>query len=270
MHRVLALCPGKASGEAVRRLGHGLAVRVQDRDDDHGEQELDEQQAETAHLADEPEYDPAGEGREASGHLFRTGRRKMLPTFREPGTDRRDAGQPRGGLGEDDGSERLRPVRDLPGVLHDRREAEVERHQQDQEQRDRHDRDGKRTPAAEPRLRVQQERPRRDRDHDRPRQRHQERAHDPEAAEHERPECDELEGRADEVLRPVGLHAVRRPPRDGGMASSYRGPGRESCHSTPDFTPAGQALGLLSSGVWCHAVRGAARPTRTPPIEFSE
>src|SRR5439155_1597903 len=22
--------------------------------------------------------------------------------------------------------------------------------------------------------------------------------------------------------------------------------------------------------IWCHAVRGAARPTRTPPIEFSE
>src|SRR6266404_4737473 len=192
MHGVLTPRPGETPGKTVHAVRYHLGLRIQDRDDDDREQELDEQQTETAHVADEPEYDTASEGRQARGHLFWTRGRELPPARREPRADHREGGYPPGGLREGERLERLRPVGDLSCVLHDRRDAEVERHQQDQQQRDRHDRNGDRTPAPEPRLHAQQYRPGRDRDHRRPGRRHQKRAHYPKAAQDQSAEGQQL------------------------------------------------------------------------------
>ena len=74
MHRVFALRPREAPGEAVHAAGRCLAVRIQNRSDDHREQELDEQQPEAAHLADEPEAEGAGKGRDSRSQLLRSRR----------------------------------------------------------------------------------------------------------------------------------------------------------------------------------------------------
>ena len=87
----------------------------------------------------------------------------------------------------------------LRGVLHDGRDAEVERRQQDEQQRERHHGNGEGTPAAEPHLRAQQDRPCRDGDHGRPGRRDQERTHDPEAADDERTKCQQLQSRPGKV-----------------------------------------------------------------------
>ena len=222
MYRVLTLWPRESAGKAVRRLRYRLAVGVQKSDDDGREEELYEQQSETAHLSDEPEDEPAGEGREVRGQLFRSRGCKLLPPRREPRADDREGGHPCGELGDGEGFEGLRPVGDPSGASHDGRDPEVERHQQDQQQGAGHDRGGKRTPTAEPRLRAQQERPRRDRDHDGPDRRHQERAHDPEATDDQRSECQQLQSRAGEVQRPVGLHAPHRAWAEWSLRARVR------------------------------------------------
>ena len=199
MRRVLPLRPGKTPHEEIRAARRRLAVRVQNRDDDDREQDMDEQQPETPHLADEPEGDPTGKGGEVRRHLLGTGGRDLLPTDRDPGTDDRDARHPPWRLRDGERRQRFRPVGNPLGVLHDGRDAEVERDQQNQEQRDRHDGNGEGTPATEPCLRVQEERPRRDGDHGRPARRHQKRAHDPEAADDQRGERQKLEGRPGKV-----------------------------------------------------------------------
>src|SRR5438477_13157543 len=98
MHHVLASRSGKPPGEPVGAAGRRLAVRVQNGSNDHREQELDEQQPDTAHLGHEPEGGGMGDGRQAGGDLVRTGCRELLPARQEPRPDHGDRLQPGGGL----------------------------------------------------------------------------------------------------------------------------------------------------------------------------
>ena len=198
--RVLATLPGQAAEEPEHPPRGRLAGGVEDARHDHREHELDERGADPPRPGRDPAcgalhvgLDPGEERLGAPGH--------SLPRRSDPLAHQRDVAEPVRGWGKPVGGEGVDELADPLGVVGDGGDADPGRdHEQGEQGEDHHGH--RRTPAPpEPCLDRDQDGPGGDDDHRRPDHGRGEGQHHPDAGAGHRPQGQDTQGDAGEVVR---------------------------------------------------------------------